>query len=319
MTWYINCKKVEKMSENSDYILPFTVENLDVRGRGAYLNNLMGDILEHHNYPEQVERILGECVALATMLASNMKYEGRMILQTQTSGAVRLCVVDITLPDKVRALAKYDDARLNKAIKAGYVSTSALMGRGHLALTIDQGEYTERYQGVVELGGQGLERAAFQYFNQSEQIPTQVRLSSIKHDGKWHASGFMIQHLPKNSTDHRDLDGGDNPNGLTDEQIVDNNWTEAKTLLATVEDAELTDKEVTPEKLAFRLYHENDVQMFQRHHFKAECTCSRERLQKLVAQFSREEKADVSENGKVTLNCDYCGRNYEFKAEEIEE
>lgn len=300
-----------------DYILPFTVEALDIRGRGAYFNQLVNDALEHHSYPDEVKRILGEATVLAALLASNLKIDGRLTLQTQTKGAVRLCVVDVTLPDKIRVLAKYDDARIEKAKKAGYVSTSALMGRGHMGITIDQGEYFERYQGVVELSGQGLERAAFQYFNQSEQIPTQVRLAAQKSDEKWHAAGFLIQHLPKNST-HKDLDAGDNPNGLTPEQLEDNNWVEAKTLLATVEDMELTDTATTPETLAFRLYHEHDVKIFQRHNFKAQCTCSRERLQKLVAQFSKEDKQDVSKDGKVTLNCDYCGRIYDFTAEEVE-
>jgi molecular chaperone Hsp33 len=295
-----------------DYILPFHVENLDIRGRGANFTTLIDEVLEHHtDYPEPVQRVLAECIAFAAMFSSNLKSEGRVIMQVQTTGPIRLCVVDVTLPDKIRALARFDDERVAKAIKSGYISTSALMGRGHLAITMDLGKSLDRYQGVVAIAGQGLERAADQYFNQSEQIPTKMRLVAKKTDGKWLARGFFIQHLPKMAV-QKDMDGGDGS-----EVIEDNHWAEAKALVSTVEDEEMILADVTPEKLAFRLFHESDLRIYPKMSFKAQCTCSRDRLQALVSQFSHEEKADLAIEGKVTVDCDFCGRKYEFKAEEV--
>jgi len=160
-----------------DTVQPFDVSALDLRGRVVRLGPAVDGILAPHNYPPPVAKLLGEAVALTVLLGTAIKIEGRFILQTQTDGPVRMLVVDFRNPGNVRACARFDAARVAGAIEAGKATAGALLGRGHLAMTIDQGTDTSRYQGLVALDGGSLEDAAHEYFKSSEQIPTRVRLA----------------------------------------------------------------------------------------------------------------------------------------------
>ena len=124
---------------------------------------------------EPVSRLVAEVVVLAVLLGTSLKFEGRFQLQTRTDGAVDMLVVDFEAPDRVRAYARFDAAKLEASGRSA--STADLLGRGHLALTIDQGSDMSRYQGIVALEGQSIEDAAHQYFRQSEQIPTRIRIA----------------------------------------------------------------------------------------------------------------------------------------------
>src|SRR3954462_8590514 len=160
-----------------DTILPFEVSALDLRGRVVRLGPAVDTILESHDSPQPVAKLLGEAIVLGVLLGSALKFEGRFILQTQTDGPVRMLVVDFITPGNVRACARFDAARVAGAIEAGKATAGALLGHGHLAMTIDQGTDASRYQGLVALDGGSLEDAAHEYFRSSEQIPTRVRLA----------------------------------------------------------------------------------------------------------------------------------------------
>ena len=160
-----------------DTILPFEVAALDLRGRVVRLGPAVDEILGRHDYPPPVANLLGEAIALAVLFGSSLKFEGRFILQTQTDGPVRMLVVDYSTSGQIRACARFDKNRVAEAIAANAATPGALLGRGHLAMTIDQGGDMSRYQGVVALDGGGLEAAAHEYFRRSEQIPTRVRLA----------------------------------------------------------------------------------------------------------------------------------------------
>src|SRR5665811_1600724 len=160
-----------------DTVMPFEVAALDLRGRVVRLGPAVDEILERHAYPQPVAKLLGEAVVLTVMLGSALKIEGRFILQTQSDGPVGLLVVDFTTPGKVRACARFGKDGVAAAIAAGKTDAGALLGKGHLAMTIDQGADTSRYQGLVALDGGTLEDAAHEYFLRSEQIPTRVRLA----------------------------------------------------------------------------------------------------------------------------------------------
>src|SRR2546430_14831128 len=155
-----------------DAVLPFEVAELDLRGRLTRLGPALDDILTKHDYPAPVGKLLGEAIVLATLLGSALKFDGRFILQTQTDGPVSFLIVDFQAPDRLRAYARYDARRLKDGQDSG-----ALLGKGHLAMTIDQGADMSRYQGLVALDGGSLEDAAHEYFLRSEQIPTRVRLA----------------------------------------------------------------------------------------------------------------------------------------------
>src|SRR6201990_1656388 len=155
-----------------DAVLPFEVAPLDLRGRLTRLGPALDEVLAKHDYPPAVGKLLGEAIVLASLLGSSLKFDGRFILQTQTDGPVSFLIVDFQAPDRLRASARYDASRLTEGQDSGLV-----LGKGHLAMTIDQGQDRSRYQGLVALDGGSLEDAAHEYFLRSEQIPTRVRLA----------------------------------------------------------------------------------------------------------------------------------------------
>src|SRR5579872_4310599 len=138
-----------------DMVLPFEVASLDLRGRLTRLGPGLDDLLAKHDYPPPVAKLLGEAIVLTTLLGSSLKFEGRFILQTQTDGPVSFLIVDFQAPDRLRAYARFDGRRIKQGLDSG-----ALLGKGHLAMTIDQGSDMSRYQGVVALHGGSLEDAA---------------------------------------------------------------------------------------------------------------------------------------------------------------
>src|SRR4051812_21041626 len=265
-----------------DAVLPFEVAELDLRGRLTRLGPALDDILTKHDYPAPVGKLLGEAIVLATLLGSALKFDGRFILQTQTDGPVSFLIVDFQSPDRLRAYARYDAKRLKDGQDSGQ-----LLGKGHLAMTIDQGADMSRYQGLVALDGGTLEDAAHEYFLRSEQIPTRVRLAVAEEfkqasggaTHRWRAGGIMLQFLPKSPERARvaDLDPGDAPEG-TQPHVVpeDEAWTEGQALMGTVEDLELIDPDLSSERLVYRLFHEPGVRVFQAGDVRAECSCSRE-------------------------------------------
>ena len=307
-----------------DIVLPFAVTPLDVRGRVVRLGPSVDRIVRKHGYPEPVARLVGESVALAALLGSSLKFEGRFQLQTRSDGIVDMLVVDFDAPDRLRAFARYDAGRLDT--EGGRLDSAALLGKGHLALTIEQGNDQGRYQGVVPLEGQGLEAAADRYFEQSEQIPTIVRLAvaqNVTGEGAdWRAGGFLVQFLPQSEDRRRqaDLAPGDAPEGTeTEAPSEDDAWVEAKALAGTIEDHELVDPILSSERLLFRLFHERGVTVFDTHPLRDGCRCSRERIASMLRSFSPAERRDmVGPEGRVGVTCEFCGTHRDFDPSEFD-
>ncbi|MFG1397511.1 Hsp33 family molecular chaperone [Roseixanthobacter pseudopolyaromaticivorans] len=308
-------------------VLPFQVDALDIRGRVVRVGSMLDAVLVHHNYPNAVKRVIGEAVALTVLLGSSLKFEGRFILQTKTDGPVDMVVVDFVSPDKVRAYARFDAEAVAQAEASNAAAPALLIGRGHLAMTIDQGLSANRYQGVVALDGEGLEAAAHQYFQQSEQIPTRVRLAvgeEMRPGGEpsaWRAGGLLAQFLPAEAgrAAQGDLHPGDAPEGAEQSDVpLDDAWVEAQSLVGTLEDVELLDRALPSEALLYRLFHERGVRVFEPQPIVAHCTCSRARVFGVLSSFSREERSDmVQEDGRISVTCEFCGRSYGFAAEEV--
>jgi molecular chaperone Hsp33 len=311
-----------------DTILPFKVEALDLRGRVVRFGPAIDAILSRHSYPAPVAKLLGEGIVLTVLLGSTLKFEGRFILQTQSDGPVRMLVIDYTTPGKVRGCARFDAARVAAAIAAGAADPGALLGRGHLAMTIDQGPDTARYQGIVALEGRGLEHAAHEYFLRSEQIPTRVRLAVAEElragaDGarhRWRAGGMLLQFLPQSPdrARQRDLDPGDVPAGVeVPAAPEDDAWVEGRALVASVEDVELLDPNASVERLLYRLFSERGVRVFRSRDLQAHCSCSRERVERMLRSFSQDDREHMVENGKITVTCEFCNSTYVFKPAEV--
>ena len=311
-----------------DTILPFAVKSLDLRGRIVRLGPAVDTILGSHDYPTPVAKLLGEAIVLAVMLGSALKIAGRFILQTQSDGPVRMLVVDFTSPGKVRACARFDAARVDQAIADGAASQGQLLGRGHLAMTIDQGPEMSRYQGLVALEGGDLEQAAHEYFTRSEQIPTRVRLAVAEEfragsNGArrhWRAGGILLQFLPASPERARqaDLHPGDAPPGTALHALPeDEAWVEGRALIDTVDDLELLDPDLSSERLAYRLFHERGVRVFRDAPVNAQCSCSRHNVENMLKSFTQADRDDMVENGRITVTCEFCSSAYVFAPDEV--
>src|SRR5713101_3461270 len=305
-----------------DAVLPFEVDALDLRGRLTRLGPALDDILTRHDYPPAVGKLLGEAIVLTTLLGSSLKFDGRFILQTQTDGPVSFLIVDFQAPDRLRAYARFDAKRLKDGLDSG-----ALLGHGHLAMTIDQGPDMSRYQGLVALEGGSLEDAAHEYFLRSEQIPTRVRLAvgeewrggeeGPRH--RWRAGGMLLQFLPKAPERARqaDLHPGDAPEGVVTHTVdEDDAWIEGQSLIGTVEDVELIDPDLSGERLLYRLFHERGVRGFPPLPLRAQGSCSRDAVSSMLASFAAKDRADMVKDGKVVVTCEFCSSVYEFTPHE---
>jgi molecular chaperone Hsp33 len=297
--------RVELAIPRDDLILPFQAEQADVLGRLVKLGPTVDTILSRHAYPEPVSRLLGEAVALTAMLGASLKSEGKLILQATTDGPVDLLVADYQVPGELRGYARFDAERVAELAEK---DDAALLGEGHLAMTIDRGVDTERYQGVVPLEGETLKEAADTYFRQSEQLPTFIRLAVARHyqasnggEGAWtwRAGGLLVQKLTREG-------------GIASPKEFEEDWMRAKMLAETVEDHELLDPTLPPDRLLYRLFHEEQVRAYRAIPLETYCSCSRERVEELLSRFSPEDLADMVVDGEVWVTCEFCNACYHF-------
>ena len=289
-----------------DIVTSYTVEGLFTRGRVAKLGPALDAILARHDYPPLVAKLVAEAATLAVLLGSSLKEQGRFQLQTQGDGPVSMLLVDFDAPSNLRALARYDEKALE--------GRTELLGKGYLAFTIEPDGLASRYQGVVELDGRGLQAAAGNYFEKSEQIPTLVRIAvgqTLSPTGPaWRAGGLIAQFLPESEERRRqaDLDPGDAPQGHVVETVPeDDAWTEAKSHAATTEDHELLDPTLSSERLLFRLFNERGVRVFEATALRDACRCSADRIDTMLQSFSPDErKAMVGDDGMIGVTCEFC-------------
>ncbi len=312
-----------------DTILPFEVAALDLRGRVVRLGPALDDILSRHGYPPPISKLLGEAIVLTVLLGSSLKFDGRFILQTKTDGPVRMIVVDYR-PGAVRACAQFNEAVVaGLGEKTTRMPVGDLLGRGHLAMTIDQGADMSRYQGLVALTGGSLEEAAHEYFRRSEQIPTRVRLAVAEElrasaggaNHRWRAGGMLLQFLPKKAERMRrpDLEPGDAPEGTAAHVMpADDAWIEGQSLIATVEDIELIDPDLSSERLLYRLFHQHGVRVFKASSVEAKCSCSRESVANMLKSFSKDDRHHMIQDGVISVTCEFCSTRYVFAPTEAE-
>lgn len=314
-----------------DHVVPFQVEALDARGRAVQLGPILDQILSRHDYPEPVCALLAEAVALTVILGTSLKFDGKFIFQTQSDGPVDMMVVDFATPGSVRAYARFDEEALAAKQAEGRTAPPDLLGKGVLALTIDQGPHMHRYQGIVELRGETLEEAAKSYFRQSEQIPTEIRLSVarlLQRDEEgvvvhhWRAGGVIAQFLPDSADRMRqpDLPGGDDPREeepSAPQDNADDAWREVQALMETVEASELTDPQVGAERLLYRLFHERGVRVFPASPVADDCSCSRERIRSVLESLGEDDLRESARNGAIEVTCEFCGAGYRFAPDEI--
>ena len=249
-----------------------------MRGRLVRLGPALDAVIERHGYPLAVARPLAEAMVLCAALATSLKYDGIFTLQISGDGPIRLLVTDLTTDGALRGYAQFDSWKLAVALGAGnngevpdgYVPK--LFGSGRLAFTVDQGQHTQRYQGVVPLEGATLADCAHTYFRQSEQLPTGIKISARRtvEDGTahWRAAALMVQQMPEFDAGRIDVDR---------EQREDD-WRKAVILMASATEAEMLDPKLPAARLLHRLFHAEQPRQFARRAFIARCRCSRERI-----------------------------------------
>lgn len=295
-----------------DLVQPFQIDPFGLRGRLVRLGPLLDEILTRHAYPEAVAAMLGEAIALAAALAGALKYDGIFTLQTKGDGPIHLLVADVASDGAVRGYAHYDETKLAKAMAQGEVAGSVprLLGAGYLAFTVDQGEHTDRYQGIVELQGASLADCAHHYFRQSEQVEAGLkvavaRVADAAGERRWRGGSLMVQRLP--------------PEGeAVPHEAAEDGWRRAVILMSSTTSAELIDPDLAPEALLFRLFHEDGVRVHRRHHLAARCRCSRARVEAVLRMLPEAERAAMKVEGRITVTCQFCSAEYGFDEAEIE-
>lgn len=282
-------------------LLGFTIPGRSARGRLVRLGSVLDEILAAHAYPEPVARLLAETLALTALLGSLFRPEdGQLTLQAKGKGGpISLLVADFR-DWALRGYAALDLDRRFPAVGDG--SLEALFGRGQLVLTLDQTASADRYQGIVELGATSLEAAAQGYFENSEQLPTLVRLAAHRaDDGRWTAGGLIVQQLAR-------AEGG----GMRLHVEGGNaDWEHVAVLGGSVTADELSDVTLGEEDLLWRLFNEDEVRVLPAETLSRGCRCSVDHIRRVLEQFPEEERAEMrNADGVISVDCEFCSKQF---------
>lgn len=284
-----------------DEALGFTIPQRHARGRLVRLGPVLDEILSNHGYPPLIERVLAEALLLTALLGTTLKNaEGQLTIQAQTEGGV----IDLMVCDyrngELRGYLRHDPERLAEAPTDP--SLFALFGKGYLAITFDQALTGERYQGIVPLEGASLAEAAQNYFSQSEQIPSLVRLAVHPADHSGHrAAGLLLQHLPEGE------EGRDRIHTRLDHP----EWEHVEALAATLKPEELLDAQLPFENLLWRLFNEEEIRTVPALSFMRGCRCNLDHIRSVIARFPPDEREKmVGEDGLIRVDCAYCAKSF---------
>ncbi len=290
-----------------DLVAAFSIEDHPARGRVVRLGEVVDEILSRHDYPEPVANLLGEACALAALVGASLKFEGRLIVQAQGNGPVAYVVADYDTSGALRGYCRFDAGRVAEASR-GFARPGArtLLGEGLFVMTLDPADMKERQQGIVPIEGETLALCAEQYFGQSEQTPTRVRLAVAElHDEagrSWRAGGAILQNI-----------ASDDARGDTTEA-----WDHVRALFDTLGEDELVDPTISPETLLYRLFHEDGVRLFPAKPLVARCRCDTDRILGMLRTFPAEDRADMLEDGRIVVTCEYCSRRYDIDPAEVD-
>lgn len=277
-----------------DRLYRFLFEHSHVRGEFVRLDESWNEVLKRHDYPPVIQKLLGEACAASVLLSATIKFRGSMTLQIQGDGPVSLLVVQVGNDRTFRAVAEYEEDVPDTTL-------DRLFANGRLVITIEPKEMGERYQGIVELGNAGLQEALDGYFAQSEQLKTRLWLSANAE----HAAGLLMQELPRNAKQQ-------------DEEEDQDTWNRVIHLSATLTPGEMYSLSVVD--ILHRLFHEEEVRLFDPEVIGFSCTCSRERVENTLRSLGYEELQDIlQEQGLIGVDCSFCNQHYEFDKVDVEQ
>ncbi|HJT97344.1 MAG TPA: Hsp33 family molecular chaperone HslO, partial [Rhodanobacteraceae bacterium] len=273
---------------SNDFLQRFLLERAGVRGVLVRLDNTWRDVRERVDYPPALASLLGEALAASALLTGNIKFDGRLSVQLRSTGALRLLFAECTADGHLRGLARW-----NEETDAPIAPASGAL----LAITIEQAGRDLRQQGLVSLEGGDLASAFERYFAQSEQLPSRIVLA--EHAGR--CAGLMLQPVAAaGGVRQGDADG----------------WNRVGHLLATVTVGELT--QLAADTLLTRLFHEENVRVFEPRPLSFACTCSRQRVEATLRALGEEECNEaIDENGYVDVTCEFCNQRYRLDRVDI--
>lgn len=289
----------------TDQILNFTLPARDARGRAVRLDSVLDEVLSAHDYPAPIRHLLAEALVLGALIGGLLKDAGaQMTMQTQTQdGVVKLLACDYRAGE-VRGYVDFDAERL--AGLGSNPSLFALFGKGYLAITFDGVAGGERYQGIVPLEGESLANACENYFVQSEQVPTLIRLGIRNDPDGCVAGGILIQHLP---------DGEDGRERLH-ARLDHPEWEHVSILGGTIRHDELLDDALSMEAIVWRLFHEEDsIKVDAGAKVTRGCRCSIEHYQSVLSTFPAQELDEMrDDDGVIKVDCAFCSRIFPIAA-----
>lgn len=274
---------------DNDVLSRFVIERTNVRGELVHLDASWRAILERKDYPEPVRELLGQAMAAAALLMTTVKLNGSMTLQVQGDGPISLLVVQAKADRTLRGLAHWQDPVMPGPL-------AQLLGKARMAITLDPGGERERYQGIIAIDTEtSLAEAIEGYFIRSEQLATRLWLAASDE----RAAGMLLQALPGES---EDADA----------------WNRSVQLGETLKQDELLG--LPQREVLRRLFHEEDVRVFEPEPVSFRCTCSRERIETVLRSLGYDEvQGIIVEQGRVSVDCEFCNQNYLFDPVDVEQ
>jgi molecular chaperone Hsp33 len=274
-----------------DSLHRFLFDQVPIRGELVHLDESWRSVIERHEYPVILRNIMGELAAAAVLLAATLKLNGSLVLQIMGQGAVKLLVVECSGDMQLRATAKWSG-------DLAQASFAELVGNGQFVITLDPKDGGQPYQGIVEIAGESVAEVMQNYMSQSEQLETRLWLTA---DGQ-HAAGMLLQKLPDTTDEYAEI----HP-----EPHDTDAWRRAVILADTLEAEELL---LLPAKaLIQRLYHEDDIRLFDAQKVTFHCSCSRENVKKMLQMLGREEVDSIlAEREQIEVHCEFCNQRYDF-------
>lgn len=274
---------------NSDNLYRFLFQQRNVRGELVQLSSSLDQMLLHHSYPQPVKQLLAELVAATSLLTATLKFEGDIAVQIQGDGPVRFAAVNGTDQQQFRAVV-----RMQAEITGS--SFRDLIGEGYLLVTITP-KQGERYQGIIPLSGDSLTTTLEAYFAQSEQLPTRLYLYTDLQPENCRAAGFMLQVLP------------------VEQQKAKADFDDLVMLSDTLTQAEIFD--LPAEQLLYRLFHQEQVELFSPQQVSFVCGCSREKCSSAIVSLGRDVINEHIAEGKLDISCEYCNKTYHFSPDDL--
>ena len=275
----------------NDTLQRFLFEHAPIRGEVAHLDATWRAVLERHDYPPVLRTVLGELMAAGALLAATLKFDGSIILQLQGSGPVKLIVVECTSEQTLRATAKWDGA-----LPDADAGLAELLGDGRFVITLVPRDGRQTYQGIVAIDPAGVAASLEHYMQSSEQLDTRLWLAA----GEEHAAGLLLQKLPERAEPDED------------------SWNRATQLAATLTTPELL--KLPPQTLLHRLYHEEDIRLFDPRPVSFRCSCSNDRVVAMLRMLGYAEvRSILEERDAVEVTCDFCNRAYRFDSVDAEQ